>query len=390
MSFFDLFRRSKRSFDTLAEVGLGLPTKSGELVTQETALALPAVFACTRILSESIASMPLALYKRDENGDRSRVTDHPLHFLFRYSPNSYMTSLECREFLVACLCLRGNAYSYIQRDNGEVKGLWPLRPDRVQVIIDGNVINYRYSDEKGHTILYNQDEIMHLKGLSTDGVMGLSPIAILRETVATAQCLEGYTNSFFKNAARPSGVLQHPERLSPEAGQRLREQWDGLYSGHANRGKTVLLEEGMSWQAVGLTNEDSQMLESKKFTLEDILRCYRVPPHIAGHLDKMSYNNIEQLGSEFLNLTLSPWLRRIEERLDLQLLTEGERQSGLYFEHESGGLLRGGTKERFEAYKVGLDAGFLTVAEVRQRENLSPLPAMPAPVKDVSPTAQRP
>ncbi|KAF5037405.1 Phage portal protein [anaerobic digester metagenome] len=143
----------------------------------------------------------------------------------------------------------------------------------------------------------------------------------------------------------------------------------------------------MTWQTVGLTNEDAQLLESRKFNLEDILRAYRIPPHIAGHLDKMSYNNIEQLGSEFLNLTLSPWLRRIEERLDLQLLTEGEREAGLYFEHESGGLLKGGTADRFAAYKIAIDAGFMTTDEVRQKENL-PRQVMPTPAPAPAPQAQ--
>lgn len=380
MGFFDYFRR-KRGFETLQEIGLGLPTQSGEVVTADGSLALPAVFCCVRILAESIGSMPLRLYRKDAAGDREAVTDHPLYRLFRFSPNSYMTSLECREFLAACVGLRGNGFAYIDRPGGIVAGVWPLRPDRVQVIVNGNLIQYRYTDERGKTILYDQEEVLHLKGLSTDGIMGLSPITLLRETIGTNQAMERYSNKFFSNAARPSGVLQHPGVINPDQGSRLRKQWDELYSGSENRGKTVILEEGMTWQTVGLTNEDAQLLESRKFNLEDILRAYRIPPHIAGHLDKMSYNNIEQLGSEFLNLTLSPWLRRIEERLDLQLLTEGEREAGLYFEHESGGLLKGGTADRFAAYEVAIRSGFMTTDEVRQRENL-PRQVMPAPTPE--------
>jgi len=375
MGFFDIFRRKQRSFDQLSDFGLGLPTATGQTVTMDGSLALPAVFVCVRVLAESIGSMPLHIYRRAANGDREQATDHPLHRLFRFSPNSYQTSLEAREFLTACVAMRGNAFAFIERHDGVVAGVWPLHPARVQVIVDGTVIQYRYSDEKGRTFLYDQEEVLHLKGLSTDGIMGLSPISTLRETIGASQALEQYSNKFFANAARPSGVLTHPERLTPDAGQRLREQWDGLYSGSVNRGKTIVLEEGMTWQAIGLTNEDAQMLESRKFNLEDILRAYRIPPHIAGHLDKMSYNNIAELGSEFLNLTLSPWLKRIEERMNLQLLTEGERETGYYFEHDASGLLKGGVKERYESYQVGLQAGFLSVDEVRQWENL---PAMPA------------
>jgi len=381
MGFFDLFSRRKRGFEQLSDLGLGLPTQAGENVTVDGSLALPAVFACCRILAESIGSMPLRLYRKGQDGDRETVTDHPLARLFRFAPNSYQTSLEAREFLTACIAMRGNGYAYIQRQGGVVAGVWPLIPNRIQIVVDGYVIQYRYTDERGKTILYDQEEVLHLKGLSTDGIMGLSPITLLRETIGTNQAMERYSNKFFSNAARPSGVLQHPGVIGQDQGTSLRKQWDELYSGSENRGKTIILEEGMTWQAVGLTNEDAQLLESRKFNLEDILRVYRIPPHIAGHLDKMSYNNIEQLGSEFLNLTLSPWLRRIEERLDLQLLTEGEREQGFYFEHESGGLLRGGTKERFEAYKLALDAGFMEVAEVRQRENL-PRQVMPAPTPE--------
>jgi len=378
MGFFDLFRPRKRSFETLKDLGLGLPTATGENVTHDGAIGLPGVFCCVRVIAESIASMPLRLYRKDSSGDREAVTDHALARLWRYAPNSYQTSLECREFLTACVALRGNGYAYIQRANdGTVAGVWPLRPDRVQCIVDGTRITYRYSDEKGHTVLYNQDEVLHLKGLSTDGIMGLSPISLLRETIGATIAMEKYNNKFFANAARPSGVLQLPGKMKDDAAKHLREQWEGLYSGSENHAKTVILEDGMTWQAVGLTNEDAQFLESRKFNLEDILRVYRIPPHIAGHLDKMSYNNIEELGTEFLNLTLSPWMRRIEERMNLQLLTEGERDDGLYFEHESGGLLRGGTKDRFEAYKIAIDAGFMEVNEVRQRENLPRLTKVP-------------
>ncbi|WP_052360050.1 phage portal protein [Solidesulfovibrio alcoholivorans] len=384
MSFFDFFRPKKRSFDTLSEFGLGLPTATGQTVTVDGSLALPAVFVCVRVLAESIGSMPLHIYRRASNGDRQAATDHPLHKLFRFAPNSYQTSLEAREFLTACVAMRGNAYAYIDRQDGMVAGVWPLHPARVQVIVDGTVIQYRYSDEKGQTFLYDQEEVLHLKGLSTDGIMGLSPISTLKETIGASQALEQYQNKFFANAARPSGVLTHPGQLTPDAGTRLREQWDGLYSGSANRGKTIVLEEGMTWQAIGLTNEDAQLLESRRFNLQDILRVYRIPGHIAGDLSKASYNNIETLGSEFLNLTLSPWLKRIEERMNLQLLTEGEREAGYYFEHDASGLLKGGVKERYESYQVGLAAGFLSVDEVRQWENL---PAMPADVsKGVSPT----
>ncbi|HOI95032.1 MAG TPA: phage portal protein [Syntrophobacter fumaroxidans] len=371
MGIFDLFRRNRaeRGFQKLQEIGLSEgATKSGQFVTESSCLAIPAVYACTRILAESISSMPLVLFRQLPNGDRTRAVEHPLNYIMHRKPNPLQTSLEFREYLVACICLRGNAYGYIERDHGEIIAVWPLHPTRMQVrLLEGNVLEYVYSD-KGSTRRFSADEILHLKGLSTDGVIGLSPLSTLRETFGSSQALQEYSSKFFSNAARPAGVLSHPAKLGDEAYNRLKKSWNKRHGGSENTGSTVILEEGMTWQSISLTNEDAQMLESRKFTLEEIARCYRIPPHLVGHLDKMSYNNIEQLASEFLTLTLTPWLCRFEQRLDAQLLTEQERTEGYYFEHISGGLLRGGTLQRYQAYEIALRSGFLSRNEIRSLE----------------------
>lgn len=166
MGFFDIFRRKQqRSFDQLSEFGLGLPTATGQTVTVDGSLALPAVFVCVRVLAESIGSMPLHLYRRASNGDRMQATDHPLHKLFRFAPNSYQTSLEAREFLTACVAMRGNGYAFIERHDGVVAGVWPLHPARVQVIVDGTVIDlvYKTQREKFEAIAHDVKEL-HTKG----------------------------------------------------------------------------------------------------------------------------------------------------------------------------------------------------------------------------------
>jgi HK97 family phage portal protein len=186
--------------------------------------------------------------------------------------------------------------------------------------------------------------------------------------------MQSYTNSFFKNQARPAGALRHPGRLGPEAAERLRDHWTSLYSGTKNTGRTVVLEEGMAYETLGMSNEDAETLATRKFTLEEIARAYRIPVHVLGHLDRMSYNNVEQLAREFMSLSLMPWLTRIEGRFNATLLTEAERAEGYYFEHVTSGLLRAGTLERYQAYQIALSAGFMTPNEVRQRENLPSLP----------------
>ena len=371
MGLLNFFKRSRyETWNVLDARGL---TNDGPSIDEAKALSIPAVFACTRVLAESIASMPLVLYRKNGEGNRERAEDHPLSGLLKYSPNTFQTSVEFREFIMACLALRGNAFSYIERDNGRVTALWPLNPSTMTVETEGTRLKYRYVD-RGREIPYRQDEILHVKGISTDGVLGLSPISTLRETLDTAATMQEYSRKFFRNMARPSGVLKTDETLGPEAFERLRKTWNDAHTGAGNTGKVVILEAGMEYQSIGMSNEDAETLATRKFTLEEIARAYRIPPHILGHLDRMSYNNVEQLAREFLTLTLTPWLVRIEARMTAALLTEMERQAGYYFEHVTSGILRAGTLERFQAYQIALQGGFMTPNEVRQRENLPALP----------------
>jgi HK97 family phage portal protein len=369
MGFFQkLLFRGKHKADSPTSTWLRGDT--WDAYSDNLALGIPAVYACTRVLAETIASMPLVLYRKNNSGGRDRAEEQDLFEVARHRPNTYQTGNEFREYLMTCLCLRGNSYAYIERDHGRVVALWPLRPDCVQVEPQPDAtITYRYFDEN-QSINYGQDEVLHIKGLSTDGVVGLSPISTLRRTLELPHAIGGYMTQLFKQQAKPSGVIKTPMNLDVGAANRLRDDFERKYSGPSGAGKTIVLDGGLEYQQIGLTNEDAETLATWKWSLEEVARAFRVPVHLLGHLDRMSFNNVEQLAREFLNLSLMPWLTRIESRFNLQLLTEGERADGLYFEHVTANLLRAGTLERFQAYELARKAGLMTANEIRGFENL--------------------
>ena len=360
------FRRDKAATPTSA----WMKGESLGAWSENMAIAIPAVYACTRVLSETIAAMHLDLYRKQPDGGRERAEDHPLQEVVRFRPSSYMTGGEFREYVMTCLCLRGNAYVFIERQGGRVVALWPLRPDCVQVDPQpDNSILYRYFDEK-RSVTYSQEELLHLKGLSTDGVVGLSPLSTLRRTLELPATINKYMTTLFRQQARPSGVLKTEHNVTEEAAERLRRDFEGRYGGPGGAGKTIILDGGLTYEQISLTNEDAETLATWKWSLEEIARCFRVPVHLLGHLDRMSFNNVEQLAHEFLTLSLTPWLVRLEARFNLQLLTEGERAAGYYLEHNTSNLLRAGTLERFQAYDIARKAGIMTANEIRGRENL--------------------
>lgn len=360
----------RRRYNVEPPTSVWLKGESFGAYSENLAIGIPAVYACTRVLAETIGAMPLTLYRKRADGGRETVEDHHLQELVRHRPNTYQTGGEFREYLMTCLCLRGNAFAYVERDRGRVVALWPLRPDCVQVDPQpDNTITYRYFDEN-RSVTYTQDEVLHVRGLSTDGVVGLSPLSTLRRTLELPVTINGYLTHLFSQQARPSGMLKTDHNLSEEAAARLRKSFEQKFSGPAGAGKTIVLDGGLDYKPISLSNEDAETLATWKWSLEEIARAFRVPVHLLGHLDRMSFNNVEQLAREFLNLSLSPWLTRIESRFNLQLLTSGERADGFYFEHNTANLLRAGTLERFQAYEIARKAGLMTANEIRARENL--------------------
>ncbi|HPA14898.1 MAG TPA: phage portal protein [Desulfobacterales bacterium] len=367
MGFLDFFKR-KRNWANLDKF-LDRPSSSGVNVNETVALGIPAVYACVRVLAESIASLPLITYERFPNGDKQRATGFSLYPILHDQPNPIMTSLELRELLMGHLCLRGNSYCLIERDAGAVVALWPLHPDRVTVEVDGRELLYIYQSD-GKEEKYRMEDILHIRGMSSDGMIGYSPLALLRDSFGHAKALSAYSANFFKNGASPGGILSTPNALKPEALANLRKAWAEGHQGKGNHHRVAILDGDLKWQSVGISPEDSQMIESQKFSVVEIARCFRVPLNLIMDYERSTYSNVTEQNRSFLTHTLTPWMERIEQAIHKSLLTESEKQR-YFVEHLTHNFLKANTRERFGAYKIARDAGFLSVNEIRQLENMN-------------------
>lgn len=372
-----VFAREERAYTLkdpyLAEALGGRLATSGQAVTPERATGIAAVHACVQLIAESIATLPLAPYRRLEDGDRIVDRDHPLYRVLGVQANAVQTAVEFREQLLASVLLTGNGYALKVIDGrGSVRELVPLHPGSVtpEKLSNGRV-RYRVSWPNGGTEVLTQDEVLHVRYRSRDGYTGLSPITIARETLGIALAQQEHESTFYANGTRPSGVLTIPGFFkSKEQVDTIKESWSAAYGGTSNSYKTIVLEGGLDWKPISINHEDAQFVESRRLTLEDIFRIYRVPPPAAGDLTRATYSNVSELGRWLVTHTLRPWAVRLEQSFNSQLLSE-DGQRTHFLEHNVEGLLRGDTRDRFESYKIGREQGWLSVNEVRQRENLN-------------------
>lgn len=346
-------------------------TRAGLFVSEESAMKTSAVYACVRVLAETVASLPLPLYKRLAKG-KEKAIYHPLYSLLHDVPNHEMTSFSFRETMMTHLLLWGNAYALIIYKGKTPVELWPLHPSRVYVdrhFVTKELIYY-YSDDDGQKV-YSPNQILHIPGLSYNGIKGLSPIALARETIGLSQATEEFGSRFFSNGARPGGILEHPGIVKDP--EKLRTSWENVYKGVKNSHKIAVLEEGMTYKEIGIPPNDAQFLETRKFQLNEICRMFRVPPHLIGDLERATFSNIEHQSIDFVVHTIRPWLVRWEQAIQRCLLSEGERS--LYFaKFTVDGLLRGDFKTRMDGYAVGRQNGWYSANDIRELEDLNPLP----------------
>lgn len=354
----------------------GIPASaSGMSVTPETAMRVSAVHACVAVIAGTIATLPLHLYRRTKNGGKERATDHPLYSLLHDAPNELHTSCEFRDMMQAHLCLRGNAYARIIRDGaGRVTSLIPLHPDRVTVYRSGMVVSYLYRPipgEPGDSGEYlAAHEVMHVRGLGPDGILGYSPIALARDAIGLSMATEGHGSKLFANGARPSGVLETPPGITDAQMKAMREHWEKMHAGVENSNRLAVLAGGMKYAGISMSNDEAQFLETRKFQVTDIARIFRVPPHKIADMAAATFSNIEHQSIEFVTDCIRPHAVRWEQRIAQALLTPNER--GIYFAELSlDGLLRGDMKSRYEAYNIGRTGGWLSPNDVRDMENLN-------------------
>ena len=346
-------------------------TTSGKTVNEKTALQTTAVYACVRILSETLASLPLHMYRHTDSG-KEKATSNPLYRLLHDEPNPEMTSFVFRETLMSHLLLWGNAYAQIIRDGrGKVVALYPLLPDKMEV--DRTAIGelfYEYQSDKGKVVL-KKEEVIHIPGLGFDGIKGQSPIAMAKNAIGMAIATEEYGAKFFSNGANPGGVLEHPGVVKDP--KRVRDSWNAVYQGSSNAHRVAVLEEGMKFTPIGIPPEQAQFIATRKFQISEIARIFRIPPHMIGDLEKSSFSNIEQQSLEFVKYTLDPWVVRWEMALRKALLNPAEKEE-YFIKFNVDGLLRGDYQSRMSGYAVGRQNGWLSANDVRELEDLNRIP----------------
>ncbi|WP_353209919.1 phage portal protein [Sphingorhabdus sp.] len=389
-SFFDRFRGSGASSGDRSPYGefwfepVSARTGSGMRVSPDSALRLAAVYACVRILAETMASLPLVVYQRRADGGKDKVTDHWLCRLMAKRPNRFQNPFEWREMLQGHLALRGNAYNQIiTNPRGEIIELMPIHPDRVKIeLLPSGEYRYRVTDRSGTGVILPRGEVWHLRGLSSDGLMGMSPIELARENLGMALAAQDYGARFFANDAKPTGGwIEFPGTFKDnEAKKVFRESYQQAQSG-ANRGKVLVLENGMKFHEVGVTNKDAQFLELRKFQITDIARLFRVPPHMIADLERATFSNIEQQSLEFVMHTMTPWAERWEASIESELLLEGD---DIEIEFDFANLMRGDAASRSSYYQSGIQNGWLTRNEARIAENLNPIDGLDQPLRPLN------
>ena len=353
-------------------------TSSGKIVNEMSAMQMTAVYSCVRILSEAVACLPLSVYHYNDSGGKERALQHPLYRLLHDEPNPEMTSFAFRETLMSHLLLWGNAYAQVLRNaRGEVIALYPLMPSKMTVDRDKNgrlfYMYQRGSEDnpaigKDSLVYLSPSDVLHIPGLGFDGLIGYSPIAMAKNAIGLAIATEEYGAKFFANGAAPSGVLEHPSTIKDP--QRVRDSWNAAYQGSGNAHKIAVLEEGMKYTPIGISPEQAQFLETRKFQINEIARIFRVPPHMLADLEKSSFSNIEQQSLEFVKYTLGPWVIRWEQSLTQALLLPGEK-AALSIRFNLDGLLRGDYQSRMQGYSVGIQNGFYSVNDVRALEDMN-------------------
>lgn len=336
---------------------------------------LPVVMACVQLIAETTATLPLKLYRPRPDGGREEAPAHPLARVLA-QPNARMTGAELRELLMRSLLLHGNAYCRVSWDGrGALTALEPLPPGAVTVIkLANGRLAYDVTGDRGGRVRLLADEVLHLRHLSRDGVLGRSPLQVAREALDLALAQQTYAASFYENSARPDVILVAKVPLSAEQAMETRNRWEELYRGAARAFRPALLPADMDLKTLQPSHADQEFIASRKLSNEDICRLYNIPPPCIGILDHASFANITEQMRALVRLTLRPWLVRLEQALAAQLLSADARAQGFVLEHVVEGLLRGSTEERYAAYAVARQWGWLSVNEVRALENLPPIP----------------
>jgi HK97 family phage portal protein len=353
--------------------GEDIPTADNSTIDANTAMSFTAVFACNRVLSETLASCPIFLYEKDSKGNRVQVTDAPEYQLMHYTPNPEMTPGQFKETGMSNMNLGGNFIAQkVFNLHGDLLELRPILWNRVRIDIDKDTGRLLYFID-GKTEPKTRDEILHIPGLTLDGYIGVTPLTYAALTIDIGLSQDKFERNFYLNRASTSGIFQYPNELGDEAFKRLKKDIKKNYTGLSNAGVPMILEGGGQFKEVTMKLTDAQFLESKRFRIEDVCRIFRIPLHLVQDLTRSTNNNIEHQSLEFIVYTMLPWFKRWEENLNLQLLSNESKRKNRYFEFKVDALLRGDAQTRASAYAQGRQWGWLSVNDIRRLENMDPI-----------------
>lgn len=352
--------------------GKDIPTQGNiGKVSAETAMRLSAVFACNRVLAETIGVCPIHEYEKDEKGERKHITDTAEYEMLHYAPNPDMTPGAFKESGMFNMNLGGNFCAQkVKNARGDVIQLRPITWNRVRFGVDKSTGSLQYFIDNDSTPK-TRNEILHIPGVTLDGYIGVTPIEFAQNAIAVGNNQDRFTRNFYENGVQTSGVFEHPTTLKQDAFDRLKKDIKENYAGLKNAGVPMILEDGMKYREVTMKLSDAQFIESKRYTKEEVASVYRVPLHLIQDLSRSTNNNIEHQSLEFLIYTMLPWFKRWEENLNLQLMKSEDRRKGRYFEFKMDALLRGDTKSRYEAYAQGRQWGWLSANDILRLENMN-------------------
>ena len=372
---------------------------TGKTISPDNAMEAPTVYACVRLISQTLARMPWQVLRNSADGASNDVT-HPVYQLLNGEANEDMTSFVFREAQISDCLLYGNSFAFINRNPaGTPIGMERLRPDLMYMMRDqANQPYYQYwtgkADEKASEEIkqrkFRPYDILHVVGPGADGMLGEAPIHRMRDLIGMELELQEFTSRFFANNCRPAGVLSMPGRLSAEGANRLREAFARVHSGAQGAGKVAILEEGLKYDAISTNAKDSDLDSMKKFCRQQIAAAFNVPSHRVGDNDGVSYSSAEQANAVFVQSTLAGWAARLEQEVNRKLIKRGDDvTTRISFDD----LLRGDMSTRFSAYAVAVTNGILTPNEIRAREGLPAVAggeSIRLPLNTSTPTAAAP
>jgi HK97 family phage portal protein len=348
----------------------GSLSSAGVVVDANSSQQLSAYYACLRNISEDLAKLPKAVFTPAAEGGREKANAQVTKVI-NEQPNPHMTAFNFWQFMFFNAPGWGDSIAEIQKNRrGDIIAMHPIHPSRViKAKWDNGLVWVVRGDDNSDTVILKDSEVYHLTNTTSNGLTGIPLPTIGQESLGAALATQDFTAKFFNNGALLTGVLEHPNQLSTEAADRLRANWQTMYGGSSNAGKTAILEEGMKFHTMTMPLKDAELLEQKKFQIEEIARWFRMPPHKIAHMENATFTNIESQAREYVDDTLMSWAIRAEQEIKRKLLPGSKQFAKFNFNS----LLRGDSAARKEYYTSMFNIGVFNVNEIRELEDMNPI-----------------